>query len=73
MGVAVRRLLEHSVDHERRTIWGVEGEGAALLEIGTVLPYFLTFPTLVATAESEVVHCFVVTPTFAGMTVLALR
>ena len=73
MGVAVGHLLEHSVDHERRTIWVVEGEVAALLEIGTVLHCFLTFPTLVATAESAVVHCSVVARTFAGITVLALR
>ncbi len=63
--VVVGRLLGHSVDHERRMIWVVAGEVVALLEIGTVLHYHLTFRALVVTVESVVVHRSAVTQSFA--------
>ena len=71
-GVAVGHVLAHSMDHVRRmTLVVEEEEVAVLLEI--VLHCYRTFPALVATAESAVVHRSAVTPSSAAVFVLAWR
>lgn len=62
---------EHPVDHERRMIWVVEGEVAALLEVGIVFHYDLVFLALVAMVELAVVHRSAVIRIFAVRFVLA--
>ena len=74
MEVVGVHLLEHLADCEHRVVWAAEAEVAALVELleaGVVERYYLTFPALVATVGSAVVHRPAVMSDFAVGFVLA--
>ena len=54
--VAKGHLLGYLADHEHRTVWVVDTEGAALLENWIVPPCHLTVPALAVTEVLAVVH-----------------
>ena len=71
MELVVGHLFECWLDRERRMTWVVEGEVAALLEIGIAVSYYPTFLVLAAVVELAVVHHSAVTTISVVRSVLA--
>ena len=71
--VVVGHLFECWLDRERRMIWGGVGVAAALVEIGSGVFYYPTFPALVAMVELAVVHHSAGMPIAVVRSVLVLQ